>query len=447
MNSAVQSRVRRRASLCFAAALALSAWGQVAAAEPEAWPRWRGAGGQGIAARAAVPQAWLASPKRTWTAPLGIGWSSPIVAAGKVFITDRTDHSERVLAFDATSGEPLWRRADPVDFDPHAVGARHGNGPKSTPAFAFGKVYSLGIAGRLQCLDATSGKQVWEVNFPDRFGTHRPLPGGRAFVNRTESVIVPVGKGEGAPVPLFGYTGSVLVAGGLVVVPVGGEKGGTIMAFDAQTGNEAWRALHDEVSYSSPVKATLAGIDQVVVMTGPEVVGLELRTGRKLWSHPFQIQYNESIGTPAVADPYVVVTGDGHPLTALKISRVGDGCSLTVGWKNRDLSSYLSSMLIHEGHVYGMNDGGELGCLRLSDGQTVWIDGRHGYYCTPLLAGSELLCLNEKGTLLVLSATPKSYQPLSTAALTNRATWTSPALMGKWLYIRAQEQLLAFEMK
>jgi outer membrane protein assembly factor BamB len=260
-------------------------------------------------------------------------------------------------------------------------------------------------------------------------------------------VIVPVGDGEGAPAPLFGYTGSALVAGDLVISSVGGAKAGTIMAFDAKSGREVWRALHDEVSYSSPVVAKLAGIEQVVVMTGPEVVGLELTAGRRLWSHPFQIQYNESIGTPAVADPYVVVTGDGRPLTGLRISRRGDGCKLEVAWQNYDLSSYLSSMLIHDGYVYGMNDGGEFGCIRLSDGKTVWLDGRLGFYCTPVLAGSKLLCLTEKGKLFVLAANPKSYQPLATIALTDRATWTSPAIVGKWLYIRAQERLLAFELK
>lgn len=446
-DSAVHPRDRRRAPLCLAAVLALSACDVSAANEPDAWPRWRGAGGQGIAATGKVPRAWLANPRPAWVAPLGIGWSSPIVAAGKVFVTDRRGDTERVLAFDAPTGEELWRRTDPVDFDPHAVGARHGNGPKSTPAFAQGKIYALGIAGRLQCLDAASGKQVWEVNFPRRFGKRQPLPGGRAFVNGTESVIVPVDDGQGAPVPLFGYTGSVLVAGNLVVAPVGGEKAGTIMAFNAKTGDEVWRALHDNVSYSSPVVATLAGIEQAIVMTGPAVVGLELTSGRKLWSHPFQIQYNESIGTPAVADPYVVVSGDGHPLTALKLSRRGDDCSLQVSWKNRDLSSYLSSMLIHQGYIYGMNDGGEFGCVRLSDGKTVWIDGRHGFYCTPLLAGAELLCLNEKGALLLLTATPKLYQPLDNAVLTNRATWTSPAIAGKWLYVRADERLMAFEMR
>ncbi|HEV3003734.1 MAG TPA: PQQ-binding-like beta-propeller repeat protein, partial [Pirellulales bacterium] len=267
------------------------------------------------------------------------------------------------------------------------------------------------------------------------------------YVNGTDSVIVPVGKGEGAPVPLFGYTGSVLVAGGLVVSPVGGAKAGTIMAFDAMSGQEIWGSLDEEVSYSSPVAAHLAGVEQVVVMTGPEVVGLELATGRKLWGYPFQIQYNESISTPSVSDPYVVVTGDGRPLTALKISPHDGGCSLDVAWQNRDVTSYLSSMIVHQGHVYGMNDGGEFGCVRLSDGKTIWLEGHHGYYCTPVLAGDKLLGLNERGDLFIMPATPKSSKPLGSTKLTDRATWTSPALAGGRMYIRADKQLLAFELK
>ncbi|HWB10760.1 MAG TPA: PQQ-binding-like beta-propeller repeat protein [Pirellulales bacterium] len=382
-----------------------------------------------------------------WEASLGTGWSSPVVAENRVFVTDRVDDTERVLAFDAKTGRELWKDADPVDFDPHAVGARHGNGPKSTPVLFRGRIYALGIAGRLQCLDAASGEPVWEVNYPDRFGTHQKLPRGRAYVNGTDSVIVPVGKGEGAPVPLFGYTGSLLVAGNLVVSSVGGAKGGTIMAFDANTGQEVWRSLHDQVSYSSPVAARLAGIEQVVVMTGPEVVGLDLATGRKLWGHPFQIQYNESISTPSVADPYVVVTGDGRPLTALKVEKSEGGCSLEVAWQNRDLSSYLSSMIIRDGHVYGMNDGGELGCVRLSDGKTIWLEGHFGFYSTPVLAGSRLLCLNERGRLFVLEATPaKSPKDFGETKLSERATWSSPALADGRLYIRADGQLLAFDL-
>lgn len=424
------------------------------AEDTSSWPHWRGPSGQGVVANAKLPDQWPATIEPVWKANLGAGWSSPVVAAGRVFVTDRQDGTERIIAFEAKTGKQLWAKSDPVDFDPHAVGTRHGNGPKSTPAVENGKVYALGIAGRLQCLRAADGQRIWEINFPARFGTPARLPGGRAFVNGTASVIVPTGDGQGAPVPLFGYTGSLLVDDGLVISSVGGAKGGTIMAFDADTGKEMWRALNDEVSYSSPVAARLAGIEQVVVMTGPEVVGLELSSGRKLWSYPFQIQYNESISTPLVADPYVIVTGDGRPLTALKIAPSGRGCSLAVAWENRDLSSYLSSMVIADGHVYGMNDGGEFGCVRISDGKTVWLVGgrsvwrneRAAFYATPLLAGSRILALDEQGRMIVLSASPKSSQPISITRLTERQTWSSPAVVGGMMYVRANEHLLAFRV-
>ncbi len=431
-------------ALAFVVATTLTA----AHAKDPDWPCWRGPTRQGIAAAASLPKdkQWPAgSLAPLWEVKLGDGWSSPVVAQGRVFVTDRLGDTERVLAFDAQTGRELWTRSDPVSFDPHQVGARHGNGPKSTPAVSQGRVYSLGIAGRLLCLDAKSGRLVWQVNLPEKYGEHRPLPGGRARVIGTECVLVPIGKGEGAPAPLFGYTGSPLVTDSLVVCSVGGARGGTIMAFDSQSGQEVWRSLHENVSYSSPIAATLGGVEQVVVMTGPEIVGLDLATGRKLWGHPFQIQYDESISTPVAAGGYVLATGDGHPLTALRIDRKNGRWSADVAWQNRDLSSYLSSMIVHQGHVYGMNDGGEFACLRLDDGKTLWIEGHHGYYCTPVLAGERLVCLNERGELQVLAATPEKYRSVAAIRLTDRATWTSPAIVGRRIFIRGDKQLRAFE--
>src|SRR5690606_34484719 len=156
---------------------------------------------------------------------------------------------------------------------------------------------------------------------------------------------------------------------GKLILEVGGQRGGTVMAFDCQSGEVAWQSLDENVSYSSPVIAELAGRKQVVAMTGPRVVGLDLADGRLLWSHPFQIQYDESISTPVVAGNLVLVTGDSRPLTALEVARQGDGIQCRVAWRNDDLSSYLSSPLAFGGHVYGMNDDGEFVCIRLSDGE------------------------------------------------------------------------------
>ncbi|HEY2839656.1 MAG TPA: PQQ-binding-like beta-propeller repeat protein [Pirellulales bacterium] len=422
------------------------------AAEPSApaadWPQWRGPGGKATLATTQLAEPWPAGPlTRVWQAPLFSGWSSPVIAGGKVFVTDRKGSTERVLAFDAANGKKLWDRESEVDFNPHPVGQRHGKGPKATPLVDGDRVYAVGIAGRLACLNAKNGQPIWEVNYPEQFGARKPLPGGRAIVNGTENVTVPVGKGVGAPVPLFGYTGSPTMSGKLLITPVGGERAGTIMAFDKLTGAVVWKSLTENVSYSSPVIADIEGTLQVVVMTGPRVVGLAVADGALLWSHPFQISYDESIATPAVAGNLVLITATGKPLTALRIRRDGARWQKEVAWTNEILSSYLSSMVVDREHVYGMNDGGEICCLRLADGKTRWNGGTHGYYCSPILAGGRLFCLNELGSVAVISAGAAGYKELGLSRLVKAETWTMPAVVGSRLFIRSGEGLDCFETR
>ncbi|MBX7071830.1 MAG: PQQ-binding-like beta-propeller repeat protein [Pirellulales bacterium] len=411
------------------------------------WPGWRGPVGRGVAEQ--FPRAWQwprQAPALVWEQPTGDGWSSPVVADGRVFVTDRQGDKERLLAFDADRGKRLWVVENRVDFEPHPVGRKHGNGPKSTPVVADGKVYSLGIAGYLQCVDAANGKRLWQHDLPAEFSESVPLADGRAYVDGTRSVVVPTTAGQGGRAPLFGYTGSLLAIDGKIVLSVGGERGGTVMAFDAPTGKVVWQALREHVSYSSPVAAMLAGVEQVVVMTGPRVVGLRLADGKLLWSHPFQIQYDESISTPAIADDLVLVTGDGKPLTGLRIATAGEGQQASVAWDNVDLTSYLSSMLVHEGHVYGMADDGQFACVRLSDGKTLWQGGDHGYYASPVLAGDRLLALNEEGSVALLAANPARYAELGQWKLAAGATWTMPAIAGGRIFVRSADRLACFDL-
>lgn len=420
-----------------------------AAADSGAWPGWRGPGGRGVLPQCGLPQPLeKRQPRLRWQQKLGTGWSSPVVADNRVFVTDRLENKERLLAFDSTTGRPLWQATNPVDFDPHSVGRRHGNGPKSTPAVEASRVYSLGIAGWLQAVDTQTGSVVWSINLPERFGEKVPLPGGRAFVEGTDHVIVPVGNGQGAPVPLFGYTGSILLADGLVILSVGGARGGTVMAFDARDGRVQWAALDEHVSYSSPVVAELGSVKQVVVMTGPRVVGLRLVDGKLLWSHPFQIEYDESISTPSVAANLVLVTGNGHPLTALEIPKTLSAekpASVRADWENWDLSSYLSSMVVQGDHMYGMGDDGQFACVRLADGTTAWRGGNHGTYCSPVLCGERLLGLNEMGELAIVAATPTAYRELGQFSVADNQTWTVPAVVGRGIYVRSQDALTAYD--
>ena len=446
--------MRAKCRCAAALVLALFVGGEMrpscAAAEPaEAdWPRWRGPLGTGLAPSARLPATWpAAAPQPLWTTPTDDGWSSPVVADGRLFITDRLEDEERLTALDASTGTLVWRRTNPVDFDPHEVGRRHGNGPKSTPVVADGLVYSLGISGFLQCVQAADGKPVWHSFLPREFGAPVALPDHRAYVDGETNVIVPIAVGQGAPVPLFGYTGSPLVAGDRLICPAGGARGGTIMAFDRRNGEVLWKALRENVSYSSPVVAEIGGVPQVVVMTGPRTVGLELATGRLLWSFDYQIQYDESIGTPCVAGDLVLVTAVGRPLSAHRIAASDGRFTASPAWENHDLSSYLSSMVVVGEHVYGMNDGGEWHCLRLGDGRTVWRGGAHGYYCTPVVAGARLLGLNNRGELAVLALDPTAYRPEASQRLTKEDCWTSPAVVGDRIYVRSRNAVACFEIK
>lgn len=413
--------------------------------QPSAWPQWRGPNRDGVAVGATLPDPLPSKPPtEVWSQPLGTGWSSPVVLDGRVLVTDRKDLEERVLSFDAASGKPLWQRTNPVDFDPHSVGRQHGNGPKATPIADGVRLYTLGIAGWLQCLDAATGNVVWQVHLPAQFGQVQPLRGKRAQVVGTDHVLVPIDNGQGAPVPLFGYTGSPLLVGPRLVLEVGGTRGGTVMAFDAATGKPQWQALNENVAYSSPIAATIDGVTQIVALTGPRVVGLSAESGTLLWSHPFQIQYDESISTPVVAGELVLVTGDRKPLTALRIARQGSQWTKSVAWENRDLSSYLSTPLVFDGHVYGMNDGGQFVCVRLADGKTVWTGGDDGFYCNPVLIGRRLVGLNERGLLQIVAAAPEKFERVGQYSLTAAATWSVPACVGPVLYVRDEKAVRCF---
>jgi len=443
----IVATVRTAAAVILGAATFCAAADGAFAADGD-WPMWRGPHSSGIAVGTTFPPAWPAGPLApAWTAALGDGWSSPVLVDGRVFVTDRTAMNERVVAFDAATGRQLWQQTNPVDFEPHQVGRRHGNGPKSTPAATSKHVFTLGIAGRLQCLNVADGSVVWKRDLPAEFAELRPLPGDRAVVNGDTDATVPIGSGRGAAVPLFGFTGSLVLDGDLVISPVGGPRGGTIMAFDQATGRVVWQALEENISYSSPIVANLSGVRQVVVMTGPRVVGLEVKTGRLLWSFDYQNQYDESIGTPVVSGDLVLVTAVGRPLSAHRIVPRESAFDVVEVWQSDDLSSYLSSMLVVDGFVYGMNDGGEWHCLQLADGKTVWRGGNHGYHCTPVLVDRRLLGLNERGELAIVAADATAYRPLALNRLTAEPTWSSPAVVGNRVFVRSRSAVACFEIR
>ena len=119
---------------------------------------------------------------------------------------------------------------------------------------------------------------------------------------------------------------------------------------------------------------------------------------------------------------------------------------MRVAWENFDATSYLSSGVVRDGHLYAFGGGGDLHAVRLADGMTLWSGGDHGFYCTPLIVGDRLVALNEQGVLSLLQARPQAYRTLGQTTVVDTATWTTPALSRGRLYVRGHQTLRALNL-
>ena len=212
------------------------------------WPQWRGPNRDGAAVFAA-PATWPETLNLKWTTEVGLGYSAPILVGDRIYAYSRQGDNEVLRALDTTSGKTIWESPYPATFKPNpAATSKHGTGPKSTPTFADGRLYTLGMSGMVTAFDAASGKQLWQ----------KP-PG---------------------PVETLYHTGmSPLVDRGLVIVHVGGHSNGALTAFDARTGDVKWSWNGDGPAYGSPIAVDVGGTRHIVTFTQEHLVSVNAVTG------------------------------------------------------------------------------------------------------------------------------------------------------------------------
>ena len=143
----------------------VAAWQPAAANRRHDWPQWRGPSRDGSVG-AALPAQWPEALKKRWEIPVGAGHASPVVSGNRVVVIAREGDQEIVRALDVASGKEIWRAAYPAPYTVNSAAWSHGAGPKSTPAIAGGRVFTLGIGGILSAFDLASGKLIWRVPAP-----------------------------------------------------------------------------------------------------------------------------------------------------------------------------------------------------------------------------------------------------------------------------------------
>jgi len=371
-----------------------------------------------------------------WTAEISNGYSGPTVAEGRVYVTDRVVdpvQMERVLCFDATTGERLWTHEYTCRY--HRVG--YPDGPRASVTIAGGRAYSLGTMGHLRCLDAVSGELLWKKD-----------PGTDYDVDK----------------PVWGIAAAPLVEGNLVIVQLGARPDACIVAMDKETGREVWRALEDPASYSAPVMIEQAGERVLVCWTGSHIVGLNPATGEVHWQYDTpQSKMVINVPTPVIDGDRLFLSSfyDGAYMLRLHQDMLGvEKIWQRQGKSERDtdaLHAMITTPLIQGDYVYGVDSYGQLRCLDGRTGDRVWEDltavpSERWATIHMVRNGDRIWMFNDRGELIISTLSPDGFNEISRAKLIDPTkgqlsrgdgvAWSHPAFANKHIFIRSDTQLL-----
>lgn len=372
------------------------------------WPQWRGASRDGSASFTA-PASWPERLTQRWQVEVGLGYAAPIVIGDRVYAFSRQAESEVLRALNATSGESAWETRYPAPFKPNPAATRgHGTGPKSTPTFADGRLYTLGMSGMVTSFDAASGKIVWQTPAP-------PVE------------------------PLYHTAMSPLVDRGLVVVHVGGHNAGALTAFDARTGEVRWRWDGDGPAYGSPMVADLGGTRQVVTFTQENLVGVSAATGELLWRRPYSVRATRNAVTPILHGQTLIVSGLGMPVTAFRVLKRGDQWTAENVWENNDITMDMSTGVLVGDRLFGFSprNSGQFFGVDANTGQTLWLsEGRQGENAAVVRAGNLWFALEDDGELVVARGSAKAFEVVRRYTVANSSTWAQPVLSGQRVFVK-----------
>jgi outer membrane protein assembly factor BamB len=390
------------------------------------FPRYRGARADGVAPEAAIATDWTATPpKEVWRTPVGWAYSG-IAVAGNVAVTlEQRGEKEAVVCYDRASGKELWAYAYDAHFKQSAP--MGGDGPRSTPTISGGDVYTLGAEGHLVCLDGTTGKPRWPV--------------------------VDVIKDNGAAVVKWGMTSSPLVVGKLVVVNAGIDPANNqhqaVAAYDRTTGKKVWAVGDYAAGYSSPMLATLDGMEQIVLFDAGGVAGIDPADGKELWRHPWTTFNDMNIIQPLIlpGDRVFISSELTNGCALLEVKKSGSTWTVRPAWTSRALAARFANPVYCDGHIYGLSNN-RLCCLSAATGKRQWRSDEEFESGQLLLCGKTLLVQPERsGEVLAVSADPKEYRELGrTKVFRGSRTWNTPALAGGRLYLRNHEEMVCLEL-
>jgi outer membrane protein assembly factor BamB len=401
--------------MCAAALLAVGLSSAVRSqTNPIDWPQWRGPGRDGHAAGFVPPKVWPDRLAQRWRIHVGYGYATPLLVGTRIYMFSRQGENEVMSALDAASGKALWRAAYPAPFKMDKGAAPHGPGPKSTPVYADGKLFLIGMGGIVTAFDAATGKQLWQKpGLPEQ-----PLWTSHSF--------------------------SPLVDRGRVVFHMGGNDKGTLSAFDVNSGEVSWAWSGDGPGYGSPMLYDFAGTRQIVTMTQQKFIGVDAATGALLWERPYVTEYAQNIITPVRYGDLLIVSGYQKPVAAFRVTRKNNQWTTEQVWENADVSLYMSDAVLLGETLVGLSQrrSGQYFALDARSGKTLWTsEARQATNAAIIGAGEFWFALEDDSELVLSSGHSKSFEPLRRYTLGLGATWAQPVIAGNRIFVKDEVTL------
>jgi outer membrane protein assembly factor BamB len=372
------------------------------------WPNWRGPNYDGHSSEQGFKTAWDGDLKTMWSRDIGAGYSGISLVEGRAYTCGSAGGKQVLLCLDATTGKPIWERPIEQEYQDSM-----GSGTRGTPTVDDGHVYVMGARGTLTCFDTGEGSQVWSRKYDH--------------------------------VPQWGYSGSVLIQGKLAIVVTGGADG-ALRALDKRTGKEVWKCGKDgDSGYSTPYPFEFQGGKYVCSFFGNSVVIAELSNGREVLNMPWVTDWKVNAATPIFHDGHLFLSSGYKTGCGLyKILKTGDKLEAREVWRSKVLMNKFQTPVLHEGKLYSF-DQTAFKCVDFMTGKEEW--KRRGKHGTVLFADGRLIALTAEGRLQIAKASPSGFEPTGEANILDDRCWTVPTLCDGRLYARNLERIVCIDLR
>ncbi len=429
--------MKNRCGRIYVGLATLSALVFVRVIRAEDWPRFRGRNRDSVWRETGILASFPAQGlNMRWRAAVGLGWSSPVIAKGRVYLTDaalqKSKAQERVLCFEEATGKPLWTFCYDVAYPDWAFTPGQEGRPTATPLVHGGKLYTLGKKGDLYCFEAAKGERLWKRNLERDYRVQE-----------------------------FAFNASPLIESNFLILCIGsyvGTNPSFVLALDKNSGKEIWKAPNEGLTNSSPLVITSGGKRQLIVWTQRSVISLDPATGKTHWQERMRTSADSAVATPVFHKNLLLVSG-------LMLKLDSEKPAATVVWPDtkaaaRRILSNTSTPLIQGDHLFSAKSSGHLVCLSASTGKEIWetdkvTDLKQGasIHLTP--NGDSVFLYTDKGELIRAHLSSAGYQEISRTRLLEptypfagrKVVWPPPAFANRHVFARNDQELICVSLE